>query len=106
MHFIERITEYCEAAEAARRSCVNAMGKIPPWNKPVIFGSRLVEVKDIIVPLRYLSDDGLCATDVTLVKGTSGDVSNGIGLLHAARTVWEKCAIGSATGGVTNGFCR
>ena len=106
MHFIKRTTEYFEAAGAARHSCVNAMGKISPWNKPVIFGSRSVEVKDVIVPLRYLSDDGLCAIDVTLVRGTSGDVANGIGLLHAARTVWDKCAIGSASGGVINGFCR
>ena len=106
MHLIKRITEYFEAAGAARHSCVNAMGKISPWNKPVIFGSRSVEVKDVIVPLRYLSDDGLCAIDVTLVRGTSGDVANGIGLLHAARTVWDKCAIGSASGGVINGFCR
>lgn len=95
-----------KAVDAARHSCLNAMRKISPWTQPVIFGSRTAKTKDIIVPLRYLSDDGLCAFDVTLMKGTSGDVANGIGLLHAARDIWENCAIRSEIGGSTSGFCK
>ena len=105
-YHLNQITKYFEAAQAARGSCINVMNKISPWSRPVIFGSRTVEVKDVTVPLRYLSDDGLCAIDVTFLKGTSADVANGVGLLHAARTIWEECAIPLAAGGTTSGFCR
>ena len=90
----------------ARHSCLNAMQKIPPWTQPVIFGGRTVDIKDVVVPLRYLSDDGLCAFDVTLMRANSGDVANGLGLLHAARRIWETCGIDAAVGGSTSGFSK
>ena len=70
----------------------------------MIFGSRSLSVKDVALPIRYLSDDGRCVFDVALRKGSLGDVSNGVGISRAANRVWVNCALDVASGGSARDF--
>ena len=38
-------------------------------------------------------DDALCAIDLILREGTTGDVSNGLGIARAARNLLNECVI-------------
>ena len=92
-------------------SCLNAWNKIVPSTKPLIFGGHSQHNRAVTVPLRYLSDDGLCAFDVVLVDGAIGDVANGLAISHAARSLFDVCATPRSTrykngsGGSVTGFC-
>ena len=62
--------------------------------------------KDVVVPLRFLSDDGICAFEVSLRLGSKGDVSNGVGIANAAKRVLNDCPVRDRTGGRNTGFSR
>ena len=52
--------------------------------------------------MRYLSDDGRCAIDLSLKDGSRGDVGNGVGIYHAARSVLQQCVTTQRGGFATN----
>ena len=75
-----------------RMNCVTALSKINLFAEPVIFRLRPPgRFNAIFLPLRYLSDDGHCAIDVSLKDGHYSDVGNGIGIYHAAQRVIQQC---------------
>lgn len=100
-----------EVPQVAQHSCLNAWNKIVPSTKPLIFGGHSLHSRAVTVPLRYLSEDGLCAFDVVLVNGAMGDVANGLAVSHAARSLFDVCAIArsiryeNGSGGSVTGFC-
>lgn len=59
----------------------------------------------MIVPIRYLSDDGHCAVDVALKHGIRGDVSSGFAVARATGRVFQQC-LAAARDGYTSGFSK
>ncbi|CAF9934758.1 MAG: hypothetical protein HETSPECPRED_009346 [Heterodermia speciosa] len=51
------------------------------------------------LPLRYLSDDGLCAIDVKLPQGSKGDTTSDRAIAGAARSVLFECVEDHGWGG-------
>ena len=59
---------------------------------------------DVSLPLRYLSDDGLCAIDINHKRdmaGTLGDESSDWTISEKAANVLDECVENKETGGVT-----
>ena len=83
-------------------NCLSALSTINKFTAPVIFRPRPPTANSgIYLPVRYLSDDGRCAIDVSLKDGFRGDVGNGVGMYRAAWRVIQQCVrtrrAGSAT---------
>ena len=84
-------------------NCVNALSQIHPFTNPLIFRNRPPNHSNaVFLPIRYLSDDGRCAIDLFLRDGSSGDVGNGVGIYHAARTVIQQCVTTQKAGFATD----
>ena len=66
--------------------------------------ARILINDAVALPIRFLSDDGRCAIDVSL-SHDFGDVSNGLAFLNAARRILQHC-ISNQRGGYTSGFCE
>lgn len=94
-------------------SCANAMEKIPRTTLLYVYGTRGQPGTEIIVPIRYQSDDGLCAIDLRPRKkgyAIKNEITRPIDISDAAQRVIDQCVIGSRSksGGYTFGFstCR
>lgn len=88
-------------------SCRNALDKMDLSSTKVeIFVPRSVEgVTDRVgVPLRYLSDDGLCAIDVFFYRRSEGDLTTWAVISDRAKTILEKCVILLQKGGSMTHF--
>ncbi|CAF9939262.1 MAG: hypothetical protein HETSPECPRED_001530 [Heterodermia speciosa] len=77
-------------------SCINALTKIIPDIEPHIYVPHDARQGLYRLPFRYISeelDDAVCAIDLVLRDGTVGDVSNGLGIARAARTLLNECVL-------------
>jgi len=90
------------------QSCINAMGKIPRTVLPNVYGTRGFPGIDIMIPIRYQSDDGRCAITLRLRNRDSAgrDVTRSIDVADAAKDVIDRCTVTRKvmSGGSTNGF--
>ena len=50
------------------------------------------------VPIRYLSDDGLCAIDVELAKRSEGDTTSDGDIVETAEAILHQCVEGHGEG--------
>ncbi|KAL9580458.1 MAG: hypothetical protein Q9203_006293 [Teloschistes exilis] len=87
-------------------SCGNAWHKIVRTTPPVIYSPRPGTGKagDVSLPVRYLSDDGLCAIDINVAQGKRGDVSNGLSIARAADEIIRTCVPRQSMSGEKVGF--
>ncbi|KAL9128058.1 MAG: hypothetical protein Q9175_007610 [Cornicularia normoerica] len=75
-----------------RASCDNALAKISQVTASVTFGERGTGNWNVVLPRRYLSDNGQCAIDVKIdPKGVQRDVSNYLQITNAAGAVIRNC---------------
>ncbi|KAG6991082.1 hypothetical protein G7Y79_00057g090640 [Physcia stellaris] len=93
----------------SRIRCDNAWEKIEQSIQPQLFAQRDTEEDIFSLPFRYLSDDGSCAIDLSLIDKEGVDVCNGLGIAHAARRLIDECIVdrtkgGPNVGGVTSDF--
>ncbi|KAF6231089.1 hypothetical protein HO173_010789 [Letharia columbiana] len=73
-------------------SCNSALAKISQVTTPITFGERGTGTWDVVLPRRYLSDDGQCAIDVKVdLNGAQRDVSNYLQITNAASAVLRDC---------------
>ena len=93
-------------------SCNQAWGKIPRSDVPHTYGpreERRTQTFDVTVPIRYLSDDGLCAIDVR-TRGTQGfwlaDTTSSLVISDSAKAVLERCVSGKRMGGSNSYFSK
>ncbi|KAI4280941.1 MAG: hypothetical protein L6R35_005793, partial [Caloplaca aegaea] len=90
-------------AELSQASCVQAWQKMPRTNINRRYGNSRVHGPNLVqLPLRYLSDDGLCAVDVNLKRnavGSVGDVTTELTLATMAKEVLDQCVAASRVGG-------
>ena len=95
-------------------SCKNAWGKMPLDSEVYIYETRESIAAGthfgVGLPVRFLSDDGLCAIDI-LVKevserqfATSGDSARNIDVSKAAKAVLDDCVSIKRRGGLVTGF--
>ena len=90
-------------------SCENAWEKIRQTtaihyyhNRP---SSGSVKPPDIALPVRYLSDDGICAIDIKSPKvGKSGDSTNGLQIAENAELLLNRCVKLQRRGGSIASF--
>ena len=65
---------------------------------------------DIVVPIRYLSDDGLCAIDIRPRERDTipdpGDIARSVDISDVAHAIIEACVVKSARGGISSGFSK
>ena len=96
-------------------SCINAWTKIPRDNIAYSYGLRTDIAAgarfDIGLPVRYLSDNGVCAIDIRPRYGAEADLNKGdsaenIEISAAARAVIERCVATRPQGGYNNGFSK
>lgn len=85
-------------------SCKNALDKIGTSQLPKRYYARRPSLAPDIplmstVPIRYLSDDGICAIDLRLQGGTTDDISSEMYVTDAAKEVIVACVRGKAEGG-------
>ena len=85
-------------------SCINAWQKIPRNKTEVTFRTRQgVLTEDTPLPVRYLSDDGLCAIDLfdvlELSQGNLEDKTDSFTISEMAGVILTKCAIQQGIGG-------
>lgn len=90
-------------------SCVNAWRKIDLSTAAQRFvprqqGGRRVVATDMEVPIRFLSDDGVCAIDLARTQHSSFDFSTGYEISQNAATILDKCVEKSQRGGTITGF--
>lgn len=95
------------------KSCVNAWAKIPRTTLENVYVTRrgnLPAASDIVVPIRYLSDDGLCAIDVRARERDTvpdpGDIARSIDISDAADAIIKACVERSGRGGYSSGFSK
>ncbi|KAM0797607.1 hypothetical protein BDR22DRAFT_975124 [Usnea florida] len=74
-----------------KESCDNAIRKIERATGPVTFGERGTGNWDIVLPYRFLSDDGLCTVDVKSAAGHQPDVYTWGGVSRNAFRILDKC---------------
>ena len=94
-------------------SCRNAWDKIERSSVPKRSAVRSApdrESFDYLLPKRYLSDDGLCAIDVSIPQsqiaaGRRWDLATGLQLSNSAWEVLEYC-VTYGQGGVVGSFCK
>ena len=85
-------------------SCVNAWQKINRTTTKETFRTRKgVLTEDTPLPVRYLSDDGLCAIDLfdvlELNRGNLEDTTDSLTISEQAGVILAKCAIQKGIGG-------
>lgn len=88
-------------------SCRNALDKMDLSSTKVeMFVPRRVGgVTDRVgLPLRYLSDDGICAIDVFFYRRSEGDVTTLAVFSDRAKTTLDKCVISLEKGGSMTHF--
>lgn len=54
----------------------------------------------VLTPIRYLSDDGLCAIDVLLQPASDGDEASAHMLYHSAKSIIDDCVVGLGRSGI------
>lgn len=91
------------------QSCANAVEKIPRTPLLYVYGTRGQAGTEIIVPIRYQSDDGLCVIDLRPRKRGAtlkNEITRPIDISDAAQRVIDQCIIASRSrsGGLTVGF--
>ena len=92
-------------------SCRNAWTKIPRTTDRIAYGARNYRgFKDFTAPIRYLSDDGLCAIDITLsVKrdhtSLAWDVTTGLDLSERGDDLLDQCVKFRGEGGAVRDYC-
>ncbi|KAL8852668.1 MAG: hypothetical protein Q9221_002428 [Calogaya cf. arnoldii] len=94
-------------------SCRNAWDKIERSSVRKRYGARSILERDsfdYLVPERYLSDDGLCAIDVSIpqnmiAQGRRWDVATGLQISDTARKILEQC-VRYHEGGTVNRFSK
>ena len=61
-----------------------------------------------MTPIRYLSDDGICAIDIQFHtgEGAIGDTSNGEIISWYAKTILRDCVAKEQRGGAIHGFSK
>ena len=92
-------------------SCHNAYTKIPRIYEKIKYGALNYRgSRDYVAPIRYLSDDGLCAIDVTLQlkkdhSQLGWDITTGIEISERVEQLLYYCvAIG--IGGAVKDYCE
>ena len=94
-----------------KRSCWNAWDKMPRSSDqhelhPRLPGGRTGVPTLSKLPIRYLSDDGLCAIDVSLSVGSKGDTTTDRAIAGAARSVLFECVETHGSGGRLEVPCK
>ncbi|KAL8753007.1 MAG: hypothetical protein Q9199_005355, partial [Rusavskia elegans] len=92
-------------------SCKNAWDKIERSPVRKRYGVRKTPAKesfDYLLPERYLSDDGLCAIDISIPQaqiaaGRKWDVTTGLQMSDSASAILEQCVV-YGEGGVVGRF--
>ena len=106
-------TSYGSKVELA--SCTNAWQKIPRDSELRLYGLRSEIAAgahvDVGLPLRYLSDDGLCAIDIRSKYESDPvlkipDLAENIEVSQAAKVVLDRCVQDKRIGGSILGFSR
>lgn len=94
-------------------SCNNAWEQIPRDSELHFYGLRADIAAgahlDMGLPIRYLSEDGLCAIDIRAQRGArlvTGDSATNIEVSEAAKTVLDDCVQERGKGGSISGFSR
>ena len=96
-------------------SCKNAWEKIPLDSEPYIYGVRPDIAAgahfDVGLPLRFLSEDGLCAIDIRATREAEpqlalGDSAKNIEVSEAAKVVLDQCVSIRHQGGSIAGFSQ
>lgn len=90
-------------------SCRNAWSKIPRTAVEQVYRTRGQLPPDVVVPIRYQSDDGWCVIEVrpsTMGKAVRGDTTTGIAVSDAAKHVIDICISERPipSGGTFSGF--
>ena len=87
-------------------SCTNAWQKIDRSTTTHAFRPRgRGDREDFVTPIRYLSDDGICAIDVQLDTGR-GDSSSSFVISWYAKMILDECVIRLGKGGSVRGFSK
>ena len=109
---------YCRTKYGSRvqlASCTNAWRKIPRDSELRLYGLRADIAAgapvDVGLPLRYLSDDGLCAIDIRAKYDSDpflkiADSAENIEVSQAAKVVLDHCVQEKRLGGSILGFSR
>ncbi|KAI4266618.1 MAG: hypothetical protein L6R38_008646 [Xanthoria sp. 2 TBL-2021] len=94
-------------------SCKNAWDKIERSSLRKLYGLRKAPDKasfDYLLPERYLSDDGLCAIDISIPQaqiaaGRKWDVTTGLQISNSASAILQQCVV-NGEGGTVGRFCK
>ena len=95
--------------ELSLTSCTNAWGKIPQDSEVYTYGLRADIAAgahfDVGLPLRFLSDDGLCAIDIHAKHNSgaqlaAGESARNIEVSEAAKVVLDLCVRNQNKGGM------
>lgn len=99
-------------SDPKEHSCLQAWGKMPRSNVLHTYGprgERTLENFDVTLPIRYLSDDGLCAIDLRQ-RGTlpfwTADTTSSLAISDNAKAVLDRCVSEKRTGGSTTVFSK
>ena len=99
-----------QGANPSIESCYQAWRKMP-YSRDIKEYTRrsttsVPEVGEVTLPIRYLSDDGLCAIDVTVDRNAAAirDRTSELRIQGVTEDLLRKCVIGSRTGGVALKF--
>lgn len=85
-------------------SCQNAWLKIDRYAFiPESFRLRPTS-SETPLPIRYLSDDGMCAIDIVNTGGISGDITTGMKIAQQAKLLMDRCVRGENKGGYIDPF--
>ncbi|KAL9012869.1 MAG: hypothetical protein Q9173_002396, partial [Seirophora scorigena] len=94
--------------QMSQASCLNAWQKMPRSSLARRYGNSRVHGEELVeLPLRYLSDDGLCAIDLNEKRnliGTVPDVTSELILANVAKEVLDQCVSARRTGGLRIDF--
>lgn len=90
-------------------SCLNAWGKIDRLAPPQAYGPRpgfpsRPTPGVLALPVRYLSDDGLCSIDLQKDTRKMGDVVSSLLISQEARSIIDECVQYSKRGGTIHGL--
>ena len=89
-------------------SCVDALEKMNNSSIVQTYTSRRVILpSEIHLPIRYLSDNGICAIDINIREGfqVQADITSGEALVNATTAVIRTC-VAKNEGGVASGFSK
>ena len=99
----------------ALSSCQNAWKRMP-WGNDLYSYGRRADIAagahwDLGIPIRYLSDDGRCAIDITNRRDydaalAGGDSATDFDVSEAAKTVLDRCVAARLRGGSIRGFSQ